>query len=365
MSILAKTKINESLLNQIIFENIDDKFAYGKYADFTVIIMKENRYINATKLCSKYGKQLHNWSKSDGNKELINEVNNELLHKSDPSDRTNRFINNDNPSMIVVKGGKQDKQIICGTYVHELLIPHIASWISPKFAIMVSKIVNNYLVDEYTRLLKEKDKNLKQKDDKIDELMLMMKKTDERMQEMQQMQKEARKMNKKLVDKLDDANIKLDETKEQLTETNEQLSETNYKLSHVSKKLNIAIEDRVPKPNNTEKIEDFILLKNRKKNPDFKYYAVRGQTSYVNRKANKKINEQKYKEILRINSVANSVNLWNRLKEQLNKSVEYCGNEMNLISISEQQLMDTIKNVYEKRKFVCIDNITDEISDDD
>jgi DNA repair exonuclease SbcCD ATPase subunit len=230
---------------------------------------------------------------------------------------------------------------------------------------MVSKIVNNYIVDEYIRLLKDKDKNLKQKDDKIDELMLIMKKADERIQEMQKMQKETRKINKKLVDKLDDANIKLDETKEQLTETNEQLSETNYKLTHVSKKLNIAIEDRVPKTNNIEKLEDFILLKNRRKNPDFKYYAVRGQTSYVNRKANKKISEEKYKEILRINSVANSVNLWNRLKEQLKKSVEYCGNEMNLISISEQQLIDIIKDIYEKRKLIYIENVPDEISDDE
>ena len=38
-------------LNQIIFEHIDDKYAYGKYGDFKVIMMTKNRFINATKLC--------------------------------------------------------------------------------------------------------------------------------------------------------------------------------------------------------------------------------------------------------------------------------------------------------------------------
>jgi hypothetical protein len=45
-------------LNNIIFKNIDEDYAYGKYADFTVIIMKKNRYINATRLCNEYGKKL-------------------------------------------------------------------------------------------------------------------------------------------------------------------------------------------------------------------------------------------------------------------------------------------------------------------
>jgi hypothetical protein len=41
-------------MNDIIYEDLGDKYnkyAYGMYGDFKVIIMKENGYINATKLC--------------------------------------------------------------------------------------------------------------------------------------------------------------------------------------------------------------------------------------------------------------------------------------------------------------------------
>ncbi len=39
------------MLSDIVFEKINDKFGYGQYIDFKVIIMLENGYINATKLC--------------------------------------------------------------------------------------------------------------------------------------------------------------------------------------------------------------------------------------------------------------------------------------------------------------------------
>jgi hypothetical protein len=69
-------------LNQIIFEHIDDKYSYGKYGDFKVIMMTNNRYINATKLCNEYNKQINNWLRNDGNKQLINFVNNKLDNNS-------------------------------------------------------------------------------------------------------------------------------------------------------------------------------------------------------------------------------------------------------------------------------------------
>ena len=41
-----------------------------------------------------------------------------------------------------------------GTYVHKLLIPHILCWVSAKFAIKCSKIINDFFVNEAIR---EKD----------------------------------------------------------------------------------------------------------------------------------------------------------------------------------------------------------------
>jgi len=62
--------------------------------------------------------------------------------------------------------------------------------------------------------------------------------------------------------------------------------------------------------------------------------------------------------------VSHSVNIWNRLKEKLRKKVEYCGNEINLIDINENDFIDTIKLVYDKRKEIIISDNNDDTSDD-
>jgi hypothetical protein len=322
-------------LREIIFEHIDDKYAYGKYSDFTVIIMKEKRYINATKLCKEYNKELSNWKQNKGSLELIEEVEKEITAHGYPRAET------ETKTFIIINGANnnQKNKLISGTYVHELLIPHIASWISPQFGIKVSKIVNNFLITEYIKTLNQKDNIIKERDNKIEELIKLMKESDMK----------AEKRTRKIIDKLEDTHLKLDET-------SEQLNETNIKLTCVNKKLNIAVEDRVPQTKNIEKLEDFVLLKSKKKRIDYRYYGVRGQPNYVNRKSNKKIIEDKYIEILRINNVSNAVNLWNRLKEQLNESVDYCGNEMNLIDINEIEFINIIKNIYEERKYIEIEN---------
>jgi hypothetical protein len=145
-------------LNQIIFDHIDDKYAYGMYGKFKVLIMKKNTYINATKLCKEFNKSLKNWSQNKNNKELIDEVDNEIPVAGIPATGSN-------PSIILVNGGNNPN--ICGTYVHQLLIPHIASWISPQFGIQVSKIVNNFITDEYITRIKNAERVLALKDNKI------------------------------------------------------------------------------------------------------------------------------------------------------------------------------------------------------
>ena len=62
--------------------------------------------------------------------------------------------------------------------------------------------------------------------------------------------------------------------------------------------------------------------------------------------------------------MSHSVNIWNRLKEKLRKKVEYCGNEINLIDINENDFIDTIKLVYDKRKEIIISDNNDDTSDD-
>lgn len=45
-------------IQNIIFEDINDKFAWGDYGGFRVIIMKKNGFINASQLAKDAGK---NW----------------------------------------------------------------------------------------------------------------------------------------------------------------------------------------------------------------------------------------------------------------------------------------------------------------
>ena len=110
---------------QNTFDCINNEYAHSKYEDFNVIIMISNKYINATKLCNQFGKEFKNWINKEYNIDLINELEKELNYKS-----------------FIIKTNNKNK-LLRGTYVHKLLIPHIASWISPKFGIKISKFINN------------------------------------------------------------------------------------------------------------------------------------------------------------------------------------------------------------------------------
>ena len=203
------------------------------------------------------------------------------------------------------------------------------------------KFFNDYQIEFNKKYIIKLKNRIIENDDKIDELM---KKTDEQnlkidnlLKSNEELLARSKKSDRKLKQKLEDININLDDIKEELTES-------NTKLDYACKKLYIAVEDRVPKTNNQDKLEDFILLKSKNKKALYRYYAICGQSNYVDRKSNNKINKENYKklkfitadgheEFSRIDNVANSKNLWHRLKEKLRKKVEYCGNEMNLIVI--------------------------------
>ena len=170
--------------------------------------------------------------------------------------------------------------------------------------------------------------------------------------------KKAEKNNRKLEQKLDDTNDNLIDIKDELTESNK-------KLGYACKKLDIAVEDRVPKTEEHDKFESIAILKCTKKKALFRYYCIRGQLYHVNKRIKKKTIEEKYEELIRIDDVSHSVNIWNRLKEKLRKKVEYCGNEMNLIDINENDFIDTIKLVYDKRKEIIISEDNEDTSDDE
>jgi hypothetical protein len=240
-------------LNQIIFDHIDDKYAYGNYGEFKVIIMKKNTYINATKLCKEYGKEFKHWNENKNNKELIDEVNKEISWMvGNPTVQENK-------SFIIIKGGKNYN--ICGTYVHSLLIPHIASWISPQFGIKVSKIVNNFITDEYKLKIKEKDNKIITLEEKLDTIIStnkeLLNKNDLTLEELKQSNKD----NKEMKSILEKNQLKLDKTYDKLVGAHEQIKDIEDKLDDTNYKLDVATDDRVVKSKDTSTLEYLIILR--------------------------------------------------------------------------------------------------------
>lgn len=100
-------------ISEIIFEHINDKYAYGKYGEFTIIIMKENKYINATKLCSANKKRFDHWLENANSKKLIENLSDTNLKAT-----------------IKISGGYGKSGLINGTYVHPSLMEHIIRWMN-------------------------------------------------------------------------------------------------------------------------------------------------------------------------------------------------------------------------------------------
>jgi phage anti-repressor protein len=180
----------------------------------------------------------------------------------------------------------------------------------------------------YISLLKKKEDDIIIKDDKIDRMEALLK-----------------CMNLKLDDTLE----KLDDTHHELEHANDKLDNSEKILTVVTKKLNIAVEDRVPKANNDAMREYFILLKSDIE--DYKYYAIRGQKRYVDRKIKDK---ESYHVLKTIEYIPNAINLWIRMKEQLKCHVDYCNNRMNLIDINEKIFLKRIDEIYNQKNNVSV-----------
>ena len=120
-------------LSRVLFEHINEKYSKAKYGDFDVIMDIKTGYINATKLCAHGGKRFDNWIRNDASKELMKEF----------EDTINISLETPLKISILVNGGNYG--YVKGTYVHPDLIPHIASWVSTKFAFKVSKIINEWI----------------------------------------------------------------------------------------------------------------------------------------------------------------------------------------------------------------------------
>ena len=139
-------------MNAIIFQDINDQYAYGKYIDFTVIIMKSNGYVNATKLCDGTNKRFRHWLENTKTKEYI-----EYYSKKTPAGKAAT------PIMVINNGD----QLSSGTYLCKELIPALCQWISVEFYDRVQQIINEYAINEFKKSIENKDRIISEKSNKF------------------------------------------------------------------------------------------------------------------------------------------------------------------------------------------------------
>ncbi|HSA76086.1 MAG TPA: KilA-N domain-containing protein [Nitrosarchaeum sp.] len=310
-------------LTNIIFEFIDTekKYAKGKYGEFEVLIMVKNGYVNATKMCNEDNKLFSGWSRNKKTKMLIEEVSRSMQICMDLL-----FIE-------VMKG----KNFTRGTYVHPLLVPHVATWISPVFAVKVSQIVNEYLVQEYKKTIMEKEIMIKKKEDKINSLEYKLEVLLERSAKAEEAHNKILAKNKKMSKKINN-----------LTNQNDELLEKN---DVVIDKLDTICDDRVVRPKSSDDTHSLVVLKS--DSEEYPYHAIRRLRKAVDSAIRRyQLTHEDSEVILHINYTPNAINLFSRIKSKLSedKKLKYKGNDITLRkNYTEEEFISDLRSIHNER----------------
>jgi hypothetical protein len=268
-------------MQSLIFKEIKSSnkqytFGRGKYGEFEVIIM-DNGYINATKLCALGGKQLFHWMETRKGKEMISYYESILVFS-----RT---------AKIIIKGG--DNPEVTGTYMPNELITHVASWVSVKFAFMVSDIVKEYMIREY------KESN-RVKDTRIDFLI----------KQNEELLKVTRGTHTELLDTKEMLQVQEEHYELKLDDNAEKMDDMADSIQLISEHLNVKKERYVPRADVAQFI--FIKLNKTKYNKDvaFEYQVMRvkkrGRTASFKKNPGSVVFE--------LSDHANPINLFDRIK---------------------------------------------------
>jgi len=270
----------------ICYEQIENNYYYGLFGNFKIIIDKSTGYFNASRLCKDGGRNFKNWKRNKNTVELIDYYS----KKPGAHIRASEIL-------YLISGG--NNLIIRGSYVFSELILNIACWISPDFYNKVYTIVSDYFINDFQQF--QKDNHL---------LYL-------RNQEIQIQMHNIKTRNLELEQKYE--NIK---------------------------------EDVSPKLRTVNKLHMFsIIKKNSDHDEKFPYYVIRGQRLNYDKSMDKTIRRRysKYKEILRINYNPNSINLFNKIKEEIH-FIKYSHNHLKInAAYSEKDLKTRIYELIERK----------------
>lgn len=331
-------------ITRLCYERINHRFSYAEYGEFKVV-MDNDGYINATKLCELGGKQYKHWSRNDGPQDLIAYFSERLTEVHGEGFEISR----------VVVGGQISE--VRGTYLHYDLIPHVASWVSSSFAWKVSKIVNEYLENEKDEKIKSLEKTNYDLMSKMNELMLQ---TQSMMQQIKtanlkthQELKNVRNDNVKThveLRKVEDDNITTHET---LDRVSLDLAETKQTAKQIHNRLCKTLDVAVP-PAIPTKVQELFLLFNLN-DPDarspYKVCCLQKQSikSSVRRLL---LNHPQAVKILEISYTPNSKNLLHRLKDRSDEGsgVRIVGNYLLVEdNMTEKELCDYIHQVADEK----------------
>ena len=332
--------MNAQSITNLAYEFINEKYSRAKYGEFNVIMDMTNGYINAPKLCADGNKRFDNWTQNKSNKELI---------------QTFKTMLNGSPGIpgdliIIITTGNNELR---GTYVHPLLIPHIASWVSPLFAYKVSKIVNNFLA-------REKDDEIRRLTGDKCRLEIMMdeakKQREYEFAEYKKILQNMTEQNEKTHNKLDETQKTLEVTHSKLDKADNNIEELHNIVEVVNTRLEIVANEIVKPSKRLEVHERFVVMKLNDANSKytFKVFCAQNQNTY---RSKKNILEEYPDAIafLEVTPSPNSKNFLHNLKDLYgtgkDAKIKIYRNYISLLSEThEDEFCDMVDTVVEDAK---------------
>jgi KilA-N domain/Protein of unknown function (DUF3627) len=328
-------------IRDIAFKSITGSYYYGSYGRFEVIINKENGYINATHLCAmalnKNGskKEFKAWAKNESARELIKEV------------ASSGRIPPGGLFMVITGGNVVE---IRGTYAHPKLIPHIACWASVSFAVMVSDIVNEYLVREYKESIRVKDQTIDRLERTVAEIRVQNDEQSKQIAELLTHARRAEESHNNVLDQLDVITAELEETSVQNDSLAEKVTSAEVTINTIAIKLDIATDQRVPPARQACCGEVLAIYRNPTTG---KFYMIRRQKKTL-AIAVRNCKSSGYTEQFYCSDSPNAVNLGQRIKDVLPKTLgRFAGTIITLMpGKSPADLLEYITQAEREKKAV-------------
>jgi len=313
-------------------KKLKNGFSVGEY-DNIEIYLDKYYFINCSKILrdTKSNKKISGWTRGKFAKALMKEIAKSLgVFATD---------------LIVVYDNCHND--LRGSYCHPDLIPHLISWISPKFAHKVSKIVNEFMIREKLRekdeIIQNNVKELKNNSDQI-------KKLSEDVTELLVINKD---QTKKITEQSKSMALLRKDARSSRKNTEYIIEELDKKCDHVvvntgnKKDTNILIfykNNDIPDPDNTDDDDEIF----------YDYTAAR-----ISRQSrNSQITQYQRSHpnadiILEIKYTPNAIVLWKYIIKYANKNernILHTGRNFNLgENYSERKLIKDIKNAHNER----------------